>query len=144
MTSGYIFKCQSFPTFLPTPDFSSRDRGSIMQYPKFRSMHSGGWPFYSSQGHLNLITWYLILTKIHDVWLIHVHDMFSSRLKRHQKKQSLGTTDGPCVTVCEHISWRFMYDGSETCFHLLVDWIFMWGSKKTRVASVYDQSVPCC
>ena len=24
----------------------------------FRSMHSGGWPFYSSQGHLNLITWY--------------------------------------------------------------------------------------
>ena len=51
-------------------------------------MHSGGWPFYSSQGHLNLITWYFILTKIHDVWLIHVHDMFSSRLKRHQKNKA--------------------------------------------------------
>ena len=32
-------------------------------YPKFRSMHSGGRPFDSSQGHLNLITWYLILEK---------------------------------------------------------------------------------
>lgn len=91
----------------------------------FRSMHSGGWPFYSSQGHLNLITWYWYWK---NQWCLidsRTWHVFQS-IEVPSKKQSLGTTDGPCVTICEHISWRFMYDGSETCFHLLVDWIFMW------------------